>query len=310
MYKILDTDLLDITGRQSEVIELALTYGFGGINVDMEDLSKRSQRSSFENASRFLVSSKLNIASFRVPISLDDDEATFESRFAQLAAIADVAGRCQARTAVLDVPNGTDRLPYPEYFEVVRKRIDRIAGLFSAAGVRLGLKMSAVAQPSDKQFKFVREVDGLVALLKSCSSKNVGLVLDTWNWHLGGGKLSHLDDLGVDRVCLVQLADCKEGVDVAATTDDDRLLPGSTGVIDNSAWLVKLGTQDIGVAAYGAASEEVTTRDAFIGLVQDSLNEVFAASGLPTHTRKPDSFIESAAGSSAELVQGGEELGE
>ncbi|HAC92895.1 MAG TPA: xylose isomerase, partial [Planctomycetaceae bacterium] len=38
MYKLLDTDLLELTGRQSEVIEIAMTYGFSGINVDMVDL--------------------------------------------------------------------------------------------------------------------------------------------------------------------------------------------------------------------------------------------------------------------------------
>ena len=41
MYKNLNTEILGITGRQSEIIELALTYGFRGIEIDIADLRRR-----------------------------------------------------------------------------------------------------------------------------------------------------------------------------------------------------------------------------------------------------------------------------
>ncbi len=295
MYKILDTNLLEITGRQSEIIELALTYGFGGINVDMVDLFKRCQRSSFENASRFLVSSKLVVASFQAPISLDDDDATFASRMEELKGIAQVAGRCQAKAAVVSVPNGTNRLPYHEYFDVIRKRIDQVAEVLAGHGVRLALRLQSIASVEEKQFKFVREVEEFVALVRSCSSKNVGVVLDSWNWHLGRGKPAHLDAIGLDRVALVYLADCKEGVDAAAATDEDRLLPGSTGVIDNIGWLKKLGPRELGIAAFGAPANETVTRDSLIAQIQESLNEVLSLAGFSTSSRNPEAFVATAA---------------
>lgn len=293
MYKVLDTNLLEITGRQSDVIELALTYGFGGINVDIVDLYKRCQRTGFDSASRFLVSSKLIVSSFALPISLDDDETTFSSRFEQLKSISDIGGKCKVKCGLLEIPNGTNRLPYPEYFDVVRKRIDQIAELLAIKGIRLALRLNAIADGEEKQFKFVRDVGGLVALVRSCASKNAGVVLDSWNWHLGGGLPSHLDELGVDRVASVQIADCKEGVDAAAATAEDRLLPGSTGVIDNVQWLRKLSGQELGVAGYGASSSGTITRDAYISQVQDALNEQFAAAGIPVSSRKPGNFVAS-----------------
>jgi sugar phosphate isomerase/epimerase len=294
MYKILDTDLLEITGRQSDVIELALTYGFGGINVDMVDLFKRCQRTSFESATRFLVSSKLVVASFALPVSLDDDDTTFANRFEQMKAVSEIAGKCKARCGILDLPNGTDRLPYPEYFDVVRKRIDQIADLLAAKGIRLALRLNAACEGADKQFKFIREVSGLLALVRSCTSKNVCVVLDSWNWHLGGGLPSHLDDLGIDRVAIAYLSDCKEGVDAAAATAEDRLLPGSTGVIDNAQWLGKLKGRELGVAAYGASSSGTVTRDAYISQVQDALNEALASAGIPVNSRRPENFAVAA----------------
>ncbi len=295
MYKTLDTNLLDITGRSTEVIELALTYGFVGINVDMMDMFKRSQRATFESASRFLVSSKLHVASFAAPISLDDDDTSFASSLAQLQQVADIAGKLQSNCAVVNIPTGTNRLPYHEYFDVIRKRIDQLADVLGQHGVRLALRFCAIPDAEEKQFKFVRDVEGFVALVKSCSSKNVGIVLDTWNWHLGGGKQSQLDEIGPDRVAIVYIADCKEGVDAAAATCEDRILPTSSGVIDNVSWLKKLGNRQIPITAYGAAPSEISTRDALIAHVQDTIDELLTAAGLPTNTRRPETFVAAAA---------------
>lgn len=295
VYRTLDTNLLEITGRSTEVIELALTYGFLGINVDMVDLFKRSQRTSYESSSRFLLSSKLRVASFAAPISLDDDDTAFAANLSTLAQVAEVAGKLQSGAAVVNIPTGTNRLPYPEYFDVIRKRIDQIADALGAHGVKLALRFSAIPDAEEKQFKFVRDVEGFVALVKSCTSKNVGIVLDTWNWHVGRGKLTQLDEIGIDRVAIVYLSDSKEGVDPSATTLEDRILPGTSGVIDNVGWLKKLGQRDIPVTAYGAAPSEISTRDALIAYVQDAIDEVLNAAGLPTSTRRPETFVAAAA---------------
>lgn len=295
MFKILDTNLLEITGRSTEVIELALTYGFVGIAVDMVDMFKRSQRTSFEAACRFLVSSKLTSACFDAPISLDDDDSTFATSLTALAEIAEVAGKLNARCATLNIPTGTNRLPYPEYFGVVCKRIDQIAEVLGQHNVKLALRFSAIPDAEEKQFKFVRDVEGFAVLVKSCTSKNVGIVLDTWNWHLGQGTISQLDEIGVDRVLLAYLADCKEGVDPAAATTEDRILPSTSGVIDNVGWIKKIGSKDVPIAAYGAPAGGVLRRDALIAHIQDSLDEVLVAAGIPTNTRKPETFVAAAA---------------
>ncbi|MFO0942028.1 MAG: TIM barrel protein [Pirellulales bacterium] len=295
MYKTLDTNLLEITGRSTEVIELAMTYGFVGINVDMMDMFKRSQRASFESASRFLVSSKLHVASFAAPVSLDDDDTSFASSLTVLQQVAEIAGKLQANCAVVNIPTGTNRLPYHEYFDVIRKRIDQVAEVLGQHGVRLALRFCAIPDAEEKQFKFVRDVEGFVALVKSCSSKNVGIVLDTWNWHLGRGKQSQLDEIGADRVAIVYISDCKDGVDAAAATCEDRILPNAIGIIDNVAWLKKLGDRQIPITAYGAAPSGISTRDALIAHVQDTIDEQLTAAGLPTNTRRPETFVAAAA---------------
>ena len=72
MYKNFNTASLGIMARQSELIELALTYQFKGLDVDIVDLQKRG----LDPAKRFLGGTKLNLG-FELPTVLAGDDATF-----------------------------------------------------------------------------------------------------------------------------------------------------------------------------------------------------------------------------------------
>ena len=150
------------------------------------------------------------------------------------------------------------------------------------------------------QFKFVQDVEGFCALVRACPSKNVGIVFDSWNWFLGGGDVSALEQLGAERVLAVRLADCREGANAAAATDDDCLLPSSTGVIDSAAYLAVLAGAELNlpVTALGKPLDGAPTRDALVGLAQDALDKTFEAAGLPSQTRRPDMYIEASYASS------------
>ena len=85
MYKNLGAAGLGISGRQSELIELALTYGFRGFDVVMERLVKQSQRNSLEHAGRFIDSAANFANGFAIggwdpEIRWDADDAAFKER--------------------------------------------------------------------------------------------------------------------------------------------------------------------------------------------------------------------------------------
>ena len=54
MLKNFSPAALGINGRQSELIELALTYGFTGMDVDMHEMLRRAQRTILEVAAKYL----------------------------------------------------------------------------------------------------------------------------------------------------------------------------------------------------------------------------------------------------------------
>ena len=70
MEKILNTQGLGVAGRQNELIELALTYKFKGVEVDMEDLVGRHDAMGKEFACQFLQSAKIELGTFQLPITI------------------------------------------------------------------------------------------------------------------------------------------------------------------------------------------------------------------------------------------------
>ena len=299
MYKNLNATVLGVSGRQSELIELAMTYGFRGLDIDIVDLVKRTQRSEFEKAARYLLSAKMLVSGFETPIDLDSDDATFEKTLAQLPATIEIAGKVNARAGFLRLPAATDRLPFHEYFDVLRKRVDRIAEIFATNKVMLGLYFStALENRENRQFKFIQDAEGFLAFFNACSNPSVGLVIDTFNWVVGGGTFEQLATLAGNRIAVLRLAD----TDVLPTVENASLkmrqLAGTSGVIDNVRIVSILSKSgfDGPITAFGHASNfGGMTRDSIVAKSQDSLDNVLAGAGLPTFTRRPDMIIESTS---------------
>lgn len=299
MYKNLNATVLGVSGRQSELIELAMTYGFRGLDIDIVDLVKRTQRSEFEKAARYLLSAKMLVSGFETPIDLDSDDATFEKTLAQLPATLEIAGKVNARAGFLRLPAATDRLPFHEYFDVLLKRVDRIAEIFAANKVMLGLYFStALENRENRQFKFIQDVDGFLAFFSACSNPSVGLVIDTFNWVVGGGTFEQLATIAGNRIAVLRLADAEVLPTVEEASLKMRQLAGTSGVIDNVriVSILSKGGFDGPITAFGHASNfGGMTRDSIVAKSQDSLDNVLAGAGLPTFTRRPDMIIESTS---------------
>ena len=297
MYKNLNAGLIGISGRQSELIELALTYGFRGIDIDLSDLVKRSQRGSFETAARFLTSGKLKLSGFEAPIDLDSDDEAFAVQMAALTASAEVAKRIGAMTAMLRVPPATDRLPFHEFFSVIHKRIDEIAEIFGKEEIQVGLYFTAIPSNAEgKQFKFVGDVTGFLALFRSCTAKNVGIIFDSWSWHIGGGAADQLAELPVDRIFGIRIADLVEDVSLKDVTSKERLLPGSNATVDNVRFVRHFAEAGYKgpVTAMGYPLNTGSTRDSSVSLAQDALDVVLEEAGVPSTKRKPEMFAQAS----------------
>ncbi|MEO1614533.1 MAG: TIM barrel protein [Planctomycetota bacterium] len=241
MLKNFSPKSLGINGRQSELIELALTYGFVSMDIDMYEMLRRTQRTSADDAAKFLKAAmgeglgKLEqIGCFPLEIDLDADDDAFTSQVGALHPLAELAESLGAQRAYVILPTATDRLPYHEYFENQRTRLAQIADVLAAKGIRLGVGFDASKElPEEKQFDFVRNVEGLIAIVSAIGSPNVGYIVDTWDWAIGEGGMDQLSEVAGSDIVAVRLGSVADDADPSKATRSDCVLPVAEGSMNH-----------------------------------------------------------------------------
>lgn len=245
MYKNLNPSAIGIFGRQSELVEIALTHKFKGLEIDITEVTKRAQTTSVAQACRYLCSAPLTIAGFELPIRWAGDEKEFAADLTQIPLLIEVAAALNADRCFTTIRPTCDQRPFHENFKFHVERLGKVADALAPGNVKLALNF--LAAPSDRAdggFEFIHQADPTVLLINSIGKDNVGLLLDAWAWTVGGGEFEKLRALRPEQIVSVRLADIPAGVDLAAITNEQRGLPGEGGTIDSAALLSLL--DDIG----------------------------------------------------------------
>ncbi len=226
MYKNLNPASLGVSGRQSELIELTLTYGFRGLDLDAADLLRRATLQGTEEASKYIRSAKIKIGGWTVPVQLGADDGVFQSEIERLSLTAETARKAGFTYGTLDLQPASDKLPYHENFERHRQRLSKVGDVLAGAGLRLGVGLKAAPEfRRDRVYPFLHKAEELVTLIRTVNHTHVGLALDTWNWQIGGGGNDTLADVNGKQIVSVTIADVPADADPAAIDVSQRLLP-------------------------------------------------------------------------------------
>lgn len=230
MYKVLNSGGLGVGGKQNELIELALTYGFNAVEVDMADLVGRHDTLGKQFAIQFLQSAKIDMGTFKLPVAIGGTDEEFNDSIAKLDTILDLATTLNARSCYLEIDPNNENYAFQESFEKHQSRIQQLAEKFESTSIKIGLALnSSNAKPADGNFKFIQTADEILPLVKGVGKPNVGLCLDAWEWCVGGGTVEQLTAAGIANLLTeVKLADVCPQADKADIKRSDRtLLPGS-----------------------------------------------------------------------------------
>lgn len=234
MFRNLNNQCLRVSGRQSELIELALTYRFRGLDIDVALFHKHAKARGFDHAYRFLQSAKMRVGSFPCPVRWETNEF-YQDDLRALPEIAETAQKIGSPVCVAHVLKSGGGKPYHENFEFQRSRLSEIAEKLAAHGIKLAIGFTYGSGNGDPTL--INSVDALTTLVKTIVAKNVGVVVDLFEWHFGGGKVSHLTDLGAGHIHLVRVNDAAtEATASNASAEKHRKLGMTTGVIDATQW--------------------------------------------------------------------------
>lgn len=305
---------LGITGRQSELLELALTYAFNGIDIDMDDMYRRSLREDGSDATKYLRSAKkayevkgkpIHWGMFDTALNLDGDEDSFTASVGAITPIADLAKEIGLKAAYVDVPAASDRLPFNEYFEAQKGRIKQIADVLGPRGIDLGLRLQAGKDLAEaKQYEFIRDAAGMKALVESCP-ETVGFIVDTWDWAVGGSTLDTIKELPIDRIVSVRMSSFPEGIDPTNASSTDRVLPAIEGPIDHVGLLKHLaskGYERTVTPSASSAQYRGETRESIVKEAQVKIDAIYEAADQPVAPLPMDLIEEVAEDAGTSLV--------
>ncbi len=231
MYRNLSTVGLPLSGRPSELIELALSFGFDGMDIDILDMQKQAAYYGVEHARRLLVSARLKSSVFHLPVRLDASDADFAADLAELPASLDVAAACECTRAVAMLAPGSAEHSFKDFFELHRTRLHTVGDMLAPHGMMLGLAIHPEAAAREElPNAFIHTLEGLIGLV-AMAHERVGAVIDSWAMHITGESVDLIAKVPKGRIVEVRLSDAPGTTPAAALAVNERLMPGETGVI-------------------------------------------------------------------------------
>lgn len=231
MFRNLSTFGLPLSGRPSELIELALSFGFDGMDIDLLDLEKQAAIYGVEHARRLMVSARLKSGSFRLPVQLDAPEKEFEAELAELPKRLELAAAAECHRAIATLAPATTDHSFKDFFELHRIRLHTIGDLLSPHGIQLGLAIRPERPAGDETSSpFICTFEALLGLV-SVAHERIGAVVDAWALHVTGEPVAMVAKVPKGRIVEVRLSDAPRGTAGSALTEVDRLMPCETGTI-------------------------------------------------------------------------------
>ncbi len=281
---------LGISGHQSEIIELALSNGFSGIDVNMTEFATRVRLKGMPYAKRLLASAKIRVGTFSLPLDWDSDDETFKKEVAKLPEYGEYAAEvgCTRTTMVL-TPAG-DQRPYHENFEFHRHRLQEVCTTLAPSGLRLAVGFRATEQHRrDKAFQFIHDLDALTLLVNMAAAPNLGLLVDVWEIVACGASVEDVRKLSPEQVVAVQVADMPADVPLAELDDRSRILPGGEGGrINVASFLAILHEMQYDGPVTVKASKgafQSRRREMVVKQTAEALDKVWRAAGVPPTAR-------------------------
>ena len=285
MFKNLNPLAIGVSGHQSEIIELALTYGFAGMDLNMAEFASRARLKGMPYAKRLIQSAKIRIGTFPLPFDWETDDEVFQTDLKKLPELADCAAElgCTRCTAML-APAG-DARPYHENFEFHRHRFHDICAALKPAGIHVAIGFQAAESlRQNRAFQFIHDLDALTLLLNMAAEPNLGLLLDIWDVVACGGSVDTVRKLPLQQIVAVQVADMPANVPLPELDEKaSRLLPGGeNGRIDVAGFLAvlrEMGYDGPVTAKPPRAAFQSRRRDVVIKQTSEALDKVMRPDG-------------------------------
>jgi len=215
-------------------LQVARDAGFVAIDVILPDVAEPAPDRT-ANATP-LAGLLAGPASLPVEFRLSEDRFTRD--LALLPELAAVTGRLGVKTMYRSIPASSDT-PARELCPILRRRVSLCASVLAEHGIGFAVEvLGPLHRRTEGSHEFIWRLGDGAEFASSCGP-GVGLLVDSWHWHHGGGTAREITDVA-GEILHVHVADAPD-LPPAAIRDDQRLLPGE-GVVSFEIFLGALAS--------------------------------------------------------------------
>jgi sugar phosphate isomerase/epimerase len=233
MFTSLNPRMLGLSLSFEETLQAASDFGFEGVELGPGTLLEMPP----ETLRQRIRDAGLRPGGWSLPFDVEADEAAYEAGLRDLAATATRAGAVGATRCIRWIRPYSDDRDWDENWRFHVDRLGPVAAVLAEHGCRLGLEFVGPATSRrGHAYPFVHTIDQALSLCGQVGH-GAGLLLDSWHWYTSGGTTDDIARMTNDDVVLVHLNDAPSGRSVDEQIDNQRLLPGLSGVIDISSFL-------------------------------------------------------------------------
>jgi len=245
MYTCLSPGAIGIRATLPEAIKLAAEAGFEGLELNVKEAAELAETHSVTYVRDLFDSSGVRVGNWGFPVDFRNDRATYESDMAHLPGLVRVAQQLGATRCATWMLPFSDELHFVDHFDLLVERLRPAAQLLSDNGMSFGLEF--VGPRTLRQghaYSFISTMEGMLGLCCAIGTGNMGLLFDSFHWYTARGSVQDIASLCPEDVVLVHVNDGIAGRGPDEQIDNERALPGETGVIDLGSFIK--GLVDIG----------------------------------------------------------------
>jgi sugar phosphate isomerase/epimerase len=230
MFRNLSPEAININRILIEKLRLAKIGNFEGMDISVSEFIDFA-----ENISRvrtLFESFGIKIGGWILPFNIGDREEKFNAGFEKLKDYLKFAKDISAFRIYTYFLPFSDEIPFKENYILHKERTKKICELMEKYECKLGIEFIGTDSfRRNHKYEFIWNFQQMIEFIEDVKMENLGILIDSWHLYSSDGKHQDIKKLKGEKIICVHVNDAPP-ISKKDLKDDEKFLPGETGVID------------------------------------------------------------------------------